>query len=60
MAIFDRRRHSWLFYLWVIVGLVVAWEKAYINVHFLEALLSALLSIFLWPLILLGVNMHIH
>jgi hypothetical protein len=60
MAIFERGRHSWIFYVWIIVGLVVAWEKAYIAVHFLEALLSALLAIFLWPLVLLGVSLHVH
>ena len=31
MAIFGRR-YSWLFIIWVLIGIVVAWEKAYITV----------------------------
>jgi hypothetical protein len=59
MAIFSRR-HSWFFIIWVLIGIVVAWEKAYITVHLLLLVLSALLAIFLWPLVLLGVNLHLH
>ena len=54
------RRHSWLYIIWVIVGLVVAWQHTYITVRNLELLLSAVLSVFLWPLVLAGVNLHIH
>jgi hypothetical protein len=60
MAIFDRKRHSWLFIIWVVVGLVVAWERSYINLKVVEVVLSAVLTIFLWPLVLLGVNLHVH
>jgi hypothetical protein len=61
MAIFSRRgRYSWLFILWVIIGIVVAWERAYLTAHVLKLVLSALLAIFLWPLVLLGVSLHIH
>jgi hypothetical protein len=60
MAIFSGRRHSWLFIIWVIIGLVVAWERAYLTLAVLKIIFSALLAIFLWPLVLLGVNLHIH
>ncbi|HUC27615.1 MAG TPA: hypothetical protein VMA73_33375 [Streptosporangiaceae bacterium] len=60
MAIFSRRRHSWLFIIWVVIGLIVAWERAYITLFWVKLVLSALLTIFLWPLVLLGVNLHIH
>jgi hypothetical protein len=59
MAIFGRR-HSWLYIIWVLIGIVVAWERHYITVDMLKLVLSALLAIFLWPLVLLGVSLHIH
>jgi hypothetical protein len=60
MAIFSRRRHSWLFIIWVVIGLIVAWERAYITLYLVKLVVSALLAIFLWPLVLLGVNLHVH
>ena len=54
------RRHSWLFVIWVIIGLVVAWERSYITLFVIKIALSALLAIFLWPLVLVGVSLHIH
>jgi hypothetical protein len=58
---FRRGRGIGLFGLiYIIIGLVVAWEKHYITVHLLKTVLSALLAIFLWWLVLLGVNLHIH
>jgi hypothetical protein len=46
--------------IYIIIGIVVAWEKHYITVHLLKLALSALLAIFLWWLPLLGVSLHIH
>jgi Na+/pantothenate symporter len=60
MAIFSRRRYSWLYIIWVIIGLIVAWERSYITVYLVKLVLSALLAIFLWPLVLLGISLHIH
>ena len=60
MAILGGRKYSWLFIIWVIIGLVIAWERSYLSVHVLKLVLSALLAIFLWPLVLLGVSLHIH
>jgi hypothetical protein len=50
----------WIWVIWVIIGLVVAWEHAYITVRNLELLASAILSVLLWPLVLFGVNLHVH
>jgi hypothetical protein len=54
------RRVSLVFVVYIIIGLVVAWEKHYITVNLLKGLLSALLAILLWWLPLLGVNLHLH
>ncbi len=54
------RRHSWLLIIWIVVGLVVAWERSYITLKIVEVVLSAVLTIVLWPLVLIGVNLHIH
>ena len=58
MAIFKGRR--WLYVLWVLIGIIVAGEQHYITLGVLRLFLSALLAIFLWPLVLLGVNLHLH
>jgi hypothetical protein len=55
-----RGKYRWLFIIWVIIGLVVAWERAYITVSWLKLVLSAVLEVFLWPLSLLGVSLHVH
>lgn len=45
--------------IWTIIGLVVAVAYEYITVGLLARIGSALLAIFLWPLPLLGVDLHI-
>jgi hypothetical protein len=60
MAILGGRRYRWLVIIWVLIGIIVAWEHTYITVALLKLVASALLAIFLWPLILLGVNLHLH
>ncbi len=45
---------------YVIAGVVIAWEHAYLTLAWLKTLVSALLAIFLWWLVLLGVNLHVH
>ncbi len=54
-----RHKFSWMFIIWVVVGLVIAWTHAYITVAVLKVVLSAVLSVFLWPLLLLGVSLHV-
>ena len=55
-----RRPISLVFLIYIIIGIVIAWEKHYITVGLLKGVLSALLAIFLWWLPLLGVNLHMH
>lgn len=56
-----RTRHSvsLLFLIYLVIGVVVAWEKGYLGLAFLKMVLSALLAILLWWLLLLGVNLHV-
>lgn len=52
---------SWIFVVWLVVGAIVAATHNYWqNVHSLKAIGSGLLATVLWPLILLGINLHIH
>jgi hypothetical protein len=57
---FRRRPISLIGLIYIIIGLVIAWEHHYITVQLLKDIASALLAIFLWWLVLLGVNLHIH
>lgn len=46
--------------VYVGVGLVVASTHHYFaNIHGWRAVLSAILAVFLWPLILLGIDLHV-
>lgn len=47
--------------VWVIVGVALAAQKHYLD-HLggWRPILSAILAILLWPLLLLGINLHIH
>jgi len=45
--------------LYFIIGIVIAWDRGYMGLAWLRALASAILAIFLWWLILLGVNLHV-
>jgi hypothetical protein len=45
--------------IYVIIGIVIAWDRHYIGLSWLRAVASALLAVFLWWLVLLGVNLHI-
>lgn len=44
--------------LYIIIGVVVALTNGY-AIHSIGQLLSFLLAVFLWPLVLLGVNLHV-
>ncbi|MBW8484314.1 hypothetical protein [Actinomadura parmotrematis] len=46
--------------IYILIGLFVAWDRGYINPDLLRRVASALLAIFLWFLVLLGIDMHIH
>lgn len=60
MAILSGRKYNWLWVIWVLIGLVLAWTHAYLTLALLKIAFSALLAIVLWPLVLLGVSLHIH
>jgi hypothetical protein len=45
--------------IYVLVGIYVAWVHDYITIDLLRRIGSALLAIFLWVLVLLGINLHI-
>ena len=54
-----RRRFGLLGLLYVLVGIYIAFAYDYIGVRLIKLVLSALLAIFLWPLVLLGVDLKI-
>ena len=46
--------------VYLIVGVAIAASHHYFtNLHTVRQFLSAILAVFLWPLILLGINLHI-
>jgi hypothetical protein len=46
--------------IYLVVGLVVASSHAYLaNLNALMPILSAVLAVLLWPLVLLGVDLHL-
>lgn len=45
--------------VWIIVGVVVALSNGYTSITNFSSLLSFLLALFLWPLVLLGINLHV-
>ena len=54
-----RRRFGLLGLIYVLVGIYVAFANDYIGINLIKLVLSALLAIFLWPLVLLGVDLRI-
>ena len=44
--------------VWVVLGVVVALSHGYAITNF-SSLVSFVLAMFLWPLVLLGVDLHI-
>jgi hypothetical protein len=52
---------SWIAALYLIAGgIVAATHQYWAHLHSLRGWGSALLATVLWPLLLLGVNLHIH
>jgi hypothetical protein len=58
-TVFRLRRLGLVGLIYLIIGLVVAWQHHYITVHLLKLVLSAILAVLLWWLVLLGVDMHL-
>ena len=61
MAVVRRRSRnvSLLFAVWIVIGIVVAVSRGYLTTSVLKVILSVLLAILLWPLVLLGVDLHL-
>jgi hypothetical protein len=60
-SMFGRRGPSLLTTIYLIVGIVVAAENDYLkNIDDIEAVISLVLAIVLWPLVLFDVNLHIN
>jgi hypothetical protein len=55
----ERRRVSLLFLIYVLIGVYFAFAYQYVGIRLIKLILSALLAVFLWPLVLLGVDLHI-
>ena len=52
---------SWILTIYLVIGGIVAATHHYwSHLHAFKAWASAILATVLWPLILLGVNLHIH
>ncbi len=46
--------------IWLVVGVVVAASHHYFNhADTLRLVVSAVLAVLLWPLLLLGINLHV-
>jgi hypothetical protein len=46
---------------YVVVGLVLAHSHHYLrHLHNAEAIISAVLAVLLWPLLIAGLNLHVH
>jgi hypothetical protein len=54
-----RRRFSLLGLIYILVGIYIAFAYDYIGIQLIKRVLSTLLAIFLWPLVLLGVDLSI-
>jgi hypothetical protein len=54
------RLRQLLIFVYLVIGVWIAWDRGYITLVWLKTLASALLAILLWWLILMGVNLHVH
>ncbi len=47
--------------VWLVVGIVIAASNHYFaHASALKPIVSAVLAVVLWPLVLLGINLHVH
>lgn len=45
--------------IWIIVGIIIAWKVGVLDLGFLADLLQVVLTIILWPLPLLGIDLRV-
>jgi hypothetical protein len=54
------RRPGWLGIVWIVIGVAVAATNDYFEkLGTIRLILSAVLAVLLWPLVLLGIDLHI-
>jgi len=53
------RNVSLVLAVYILIGIVVAYDRDYLTSRILKQIVSALLAIFLWFLLLLGVDLHV-
>jgi ABC-type anion transport system duplicated permease subunit len=54
------RGPSFLTVVWIVIGVIVAYSHDYFkNLETVKQIASALLAVILWPLLLIGINLHI-
>jgi hypothetical protein len=47
--------------IWLIIGVAIAASHHYFsNINALKPLVSAILAVLLWPLVLIGISLHVH
>jgi ABC-type anion transport system duplicated permease subunit len=47
--------------VWLFVGILLAASHHYLqNLNTVKQIVSAALAVVLWPLLLLGINLHVH
>jgi len=47
--------------IYIVIGVLVASTHHYFrHLHSLKPIISAVLAVVLWPLVLLGANLHLH
>lgn len=48
-------------FIWLIIGVAIAASHHYLShINALKPLVSLILAVLLWPLVLLGINLHVH
>ena len=45
--------------VWIVLGLIFAVSSDYLSDETVKELVSAVLAILLWPLLLLGIDLHV-
>ena len=56
-----RMRPRLITIIWLVVGILLAANHNYLqHLNTIKPIISAILAILLWPLLLLGINLHVH
>jgi hypothetical protein len=54
------RFRSLVVLVYIVIGIFIAWDRGYASLAWLKTAASVVLAVFLWWLVLLGVNLHVH